>query len=217
MSATSGCARAFAGDGALADHSRRPHRSPNHCDAAVEARVLVVREAHPAWGARKIAHCLKRDGVEPPARSTVHEILRRHGLVQASGAWTSGAISAIREGGAQPALADGLQGLRCALADGASCHPLTVIDDHSRYALCLGACANQQSQTVQQQLTTTFRRYGLPQAFFVDNGSPWGDPSGARLDASSAVWLLKLGVDLVHMPGPTIRRAAARTSASIAP
>ena len=38
------------------------------------------------------------------------------------------------------------------------------------------------AQTVQQQLTTTFRRYGLPQAFFVDNGSPWGDPSGRALD-----------------------------------
>ena len=42
-----------------------------------------------------------------------------------------------------------------------------------------GPAPIEQSQTVQQQLTTTFRRYGLPEAFFVDNGSPWGDPSGA--------------------------------------
>src|ERR1700758_3977921 len=54
--------RALAGDEVLADRSRRPHRTPNHCDAAAEARVLAIRQAHPAWGARKIAHCLKRDG-----------------------------------------------------------------------------------------------------------------------------------------------------------
>ena len=84
-----------------------------------------------------------------------------------------------------------------ALADGASCHPLTLIDDHSRYALCISACANQQSPTVQQQLTTTFRRHGLPQALFVDNGSPWSDPSGAPW-TKLRVWLPKLDVDLIH-------------------
>lgn len=188
--------RAFAGDGALADHSRRPHRSPNHCDAAVEARVLVVREAHPAWGARKIAHCLKRDGVEPPARSTVHEILRRHGLVRPAEHGHQGPYQRFEKEAPNLLWQMDFKG-EMALADGASCYPLTVIDDHSRYALCIGACANQQSQTVQQQLTTTFRRYGLPQAFFVDNGSPWSDPSGAPW-TKLGVWLLKLGVDLWH-------------------
>src|SRR5882724_7043891 len=71
-------ARARAGDEELADRSRRPHHSPERSDAATEERVLAVRDAHPAWGARKIARRLERDGVAPPARSTVHEILRRH-------------------------------------------------------------------------------------------------------------------------------------------
>ncbi len=44
--------------------SRRPHASPRRIgsEAAVEAQVLAIRDQHPAWGARKIAHCLKRDG-----------------------------------------------------------------------------------------------------------------------------------------------------------
>ena len=42
-----------------------------------------------------------------------------------------------------------------------------------------------------------FRRYGLPDAFFVDNGSPWGDSSGQRWTRFS-VWLLKLGIDVLH-------------------
>ena len=41
-------ARFAAGDDALADRSRRPHRSPRGSDAAAEAQVLAVRDAHPA-------------------------------------------------------------------------------------------------------------------------------------------------------------------------
>jgi hypothetical protein len=83
------------------------------------------------------------------------------------------------------------------LGNGASCHPLTMIDDHSRFALCLAACANEQGTTVKTHLGMTFRRYGLPEAMFVDNGGPWG----FTLDepwTGLGVWLLKLGVNLIH-------------------
>ncbi|MHC4048082.1 DDE-type integrase/transposase/recombinase, partial [Bradyrhizobium sp. 23AC] len=83
------------------------------------------------------------------------------------------------------------------LANGTRCHPLTVVDDHSRYVLCLKACADEQRLTVQDHLTTTFRCYGLPEAFYTDNGSPWGDTSGVRWTGLK-VWLLKLGVRVVH-------------------
>jgi hypothetical protein len=71
------------------------------------------------------------------------------------------------------------------------------VDDHSRYVLCLKACANEQRTTVQDHLTSTFRRYGLPDALYTDNGSPWGDTSGDRW-TGLRVWLLKLGVWVVH-------------------
>jgi transposase InsO family protein len=188
--------RALAGDGTLADRSRRPHRSPSHCDAAAEAQVLAVRQAHPAWGARKIGRCLERDGVTPPARSTVHEILRRHGLVRPPEHSHQGQYQRFEKEAPNQLWQMDFKG-EMSLSNGSLCHPLTVIDDHSRYALCLGACANQQTQTVQVQLTATFRRYGLPDAFFVDNGSPWGDASGAQW-TRLGVWLLKLGVDVWH-------------------
>jgi hypothetical protein len=84
-----------------------------------------------------------------------------------------------------------------ALTGGGRCHPLTVIDDHSRYNVCLEACADEQARTVRQRLEGTFRRYGLPEAFFVDNGGPWGDSSGQRWTRLT-VWLLKLGVVVLH-------------------
>src|SRR3974390_1986298 len=69
------------GDTALEDRSRRPHFSPGRSGAEMEALVLAVRDAHPAWGARKIARCLVREGHNVPAHSTVHAILRRHGRI----------------------------------------------------------------------------------------------------------------------------------------
>ena len=188
--------RFASGDTELADRSRRPHTSPNRSEAAVEGLVLSVRDRHPAWGARKIALCLERDyGVKSPALSTVHEILRRNGRIvlppggpRASQRFEMPAPNMLWQ--------MDFKGWR-PLADGNRCHPLTILDDHSRYALSLEACANEQGTTVQNRLELVFRRYGLPDAFFVDNGTPWGDSSGQRW-TRLGVWLLKLGIRVLH-------------------
>jgi len=164
-------------------------------DAAIEACVLAVRDAHPAWGARKIARCLEREGMESPALSTVHEILRRNGCIVAP---AGGPVAQQRFEKPAPNLLWQMDFKGwVTLGDGSRCHPLTVLDDHSRYDLCLQACANEQGSTVQGRLELTFRRYGLPEAFFVDNGSPWGDSSGQRW-TRLGVWLLKLGISVLH-------------------
>src|ERR1700694_5015448 len=47
----------------LADRSRRPHRSPLRTAAAVEVEVLRIREdSNNAWGGRKIARVMERNG-----------------------------------------------------------------------------------------------------------------------------------------------------------
>jgi transposase InsO family protein len=179
----------------LADRSRRPHTSPKRTNAEIETRILAVRVAHPAWGARTIAHVLKKDGLQPPAVSTVHEILRRHDRI---GAPLGGPPAKLRFEMPAPNLLWQMDFKGWVpLANETRCHPLTILDDHSRYNLCLEACANERGSTVRERLELTFRRYGLPEAFFVDNGTPWGDPSGecwTRL----GVWLLKLGVEVWH-------------------
>lgn len=188
--------RWLAGEEELADRSRRPLAIPNRSDAEAEARVLRVRDAHPAWGARKIVRCLEREGFDPPAASTVHAILVRHGRVAAPTGTGGQAYQRFEKEAPNRLWQMDFKGW-VALANGMRCHPLTMVDDHSRYALCLQACANEQSTTVQGHLETTFRRYGLPDAMFVDNGTPWGDASGARW-TRLGVWLLKLGVELLH-------------------
>jgi transposase InsO family protein len=141
-------ARHMAGDADLEDRSRRPRRSPARCEAAIEALALAVRDAHPAWGARKIARCLSRQGPAPPAVSTVHAILRRHGRVDPPAGKPGQPYQRFEMEAPNLLWQMDFKG-HVPLGDGASCHPLTVIDDHSRYALCLAACANEQGGTVQ--------------------------------------------------------------------
>ena len=183
------------GDQELGDRSRRPHASPGRCEAALEGLVLRVRDGHPAWGARKIVRCLERDGIDPPALSTAHEILRRHGRIVAAPG-TPRATQRFEKSAPNLLWQMDFKGW-IRLANGARCHPLTMVDDHSRYVPCLAACGDEQGATVRGHLQTTFRHYGLPDALFVDNGGPWGDASGAPWTRLS-VWLLKLGVAVWH-------------------
>jgi transposase InsO family protein len=184
-----------AGERDLADRSRRPHGSPWRSSPELEARVVAVRAAHPAWGARKIAHVLRREGLAAPAVSTVHAILTRHGLVMPA----QGGPPASRR--FEMAAANLLWQMDfkgwIRLGDGRPCHPLTLIDDHSRFCPGLEACLDQREATVRTCLTRIFSRHGLPEALFVDNGPPWGDSRGAPW-TKLRVWLTRLGVGLIH-------------------
>ena len=188
-------ARWSGGDHALDDRSRRPLRSPGRSSAEEEARVVAVRQAHPAWGARKIVAALAREGITAPAASTVHAILARRGLVTPP---PGGEPASLRFEKTAPNLLwqmDFKGWIR--LLDGQRCHPLTVIDDHSRYCPALEACADERGATVRSRLEPIFRRHGLPDAMFVDNGGPWGDSQGSKW-TQLRVWLAKLGVALIH-------------------
>jgi len=189
-------ARHAGGDMELADRSRRPRASPKRCAQAVEAAVLAVREAHPVWGARKIAAILKRQGRAPPAVSTIHEILRRHGRIETGAASAGQAFGRFERPEPNELWQMDFKGW-IKLASGTRCHPLTVIDDHSRFCPCLKACSDQTGATVRAHLEEAFGRYGLPQAMFVDNGTPWGEPRGEGW-TKFAVWLLKLGVQVLY-------------------
>src|SRR5688500_14775952 len=51
---------------ALADRSRRPHRSPAAISKWLERQLVAVRKEHPAWGPKKLRAILMRkypDGV----------------------------------------------------------------------------------------------------------------------------------------------------------
>ena len=179
----------------MADRSRRPQHSPRRSEPAIEQKVLAIRDQY-GWGARKIKSCLERAGQGPLAKSTVHAILMRHERVTKAPEKTVGAYQRFAQERPNQLWQMDFKG-HFRLGNQERCHPLTVLDDHSRYALCLQACRNEQTGTVQQQLTATFRRYGLPERMLMDNGSPWGNDL-AHQYTPLTVWLLRLGVGVTH-------------------
>jgi transposase InsO family protein len=184
------------GAAGLADRSRRPWSSPGATPAALEEAVLRVRQAHPAWGGRKIRArllVLKYQGV--PAASTITAILRRHDLLDPAESGKHRAWKRFEAPAPNDLWQMDFKG-HFPLDQG-RCHPLTVLDDHSRYALGLEACVDEKGATVKQRLTGIFRRYGLPKKMLMDNGSPWGGDA-AHLYTPLTVWLLKLGVKVGH-------------------
>ena len=75
---------------ALSDRSRRPVRYANQLPAQIEGLIVGLKGDKPHWGARKIRELLVRrlDGdVRVPAKSTIHAVLHRHGLVKPTGRW----------------------------------------------------------------------------------------------------------------------------------
>src|SRR5882724_5870212 len=67
----------------LTDRSRRPYRYAHQLPVQVENYILNVKREHTSWGARKIRERLNRRffGIKIPAKSTIHAVLDRHGLV----------------------------------------------------------------------------------------------------------------------------------------
>ena len=187
-------ARLRAGEGAQ-DRSRRPHTSPRQTPVALEQAILDLRRAHPAWGARKIARRLQDLGTPPPSVSCVHAILARNGCITPP---LGGGPALGRFEREAPNLLWQMDFKgKVHLRNGHWCFPLTIIDDHSRYAVGLRACANEQMATVRDQLETILRQHGLPLAFYTDNGNPWGTGVPGQW-TRLRVWLLKLGIDLIH-------------------
>lgn len=180
----------------LGDQSRRPHASPGRTKDAVERAILELRDAHPVWGARKLRRRLENLGWrELPAPSTVQAILLRHGRIDP--AQSSQHTPWQRFEHEAPNALWQMDFKGHFTVGSAPCHPLTVLDDHSRYSLCLQACADQRGTTVQARLTSAFRRYGLPQRMAMDNGPPWGD-SPEHPYTPLVAWLIRLGVSVSH-------------------
>ena len=179
----------------LADRTHRPHTSPGQTPPEVEAAVLTLRAEFPTWGGRKIARRLRDLGMAGvPSPSTVTEVLRRHGLLSGR-AGQPRAFTRFEHKAPNDLWQMDFKGhVRC--GDG-RCHPLTVLDDHSRYNVVLQACPDERTETVQAALTLAFREYGLPQRIATDNGAPWGNGPGHPY-TPLGVWLLRLGIAISH-------------------
>lgn len=83
------------------------------------------------------------------------------------------------------------------MANGIRCHPLTTIDDCSRFALCVDAKDNERYEGVTESFSRMFEIYGLPLSILCDNGNPWGT-SQLTGYTRFEVWLMQLDILPIH-------------------
>lgn len=181
----------------LIDRSRRPHHSPLQVSEDIEKAVLEVRGSHQTWGGRKIRAVLLRQGLaDVPAASTITTILARHQLLDPTEREKHQPWQRFEHDAPNRLWQMDYKGYF--KTEAAICHALTILDDHSRFSICLKACANEKRETVQEALLEMFRRYGLPERMTMDNGSPWGVSLPERALTQLELWLIRLGIRVGH-------------------
>ena len=184
------------GDDGLIDQSRRPLNSPSKTPQQMEQAVLMVRQQHPAWGGRKIKRRLENVGYQGvPAPSTITAILKRGDRITKEEARKHKPFVRFQRSAPNELWQMDFKG-HLPSPEG-RCHPFTLLDDYSRYAIALRACEDETAETVKGCLTETFRQYGLPYQILMDNGSPWGSDR-EHIYTPLTVWLIRLGILVTH-------------------
>src|SRR5450631_4008939 len=189
----------------LTDRSRRPYRYANQLPFQVENYILNVKREHGSWGARKIRERLVRrfSDIKIPAKSTIHAVLDRHGLVERRGRLRRRAQGTALSLGKTP------NELWCTdykgeflLGNHQYCYPLTVTDHASRFLLTCEALSSTKEDFAFTIFERLFKERGLPAQIRSDNGVPFASAHALFNLSKLAVWWLRLGIGIERIkPG----------------
>ena len=190
---------------ALTDRSRRPYRQANRLPFQVENLILQIKKEWPHWGAPKIRERLTTHfpAVTPPAKSTIHAVLDRHGLVNKK------RRRRYKAQGTDLSHAQLPNELWCTdykgefmMGNRKYCYPLTVTDFSSRFLICCEGLESTQEQLAFTVFERVFKEYGLPKSIRSDNGVPFASPNALYGLSRLAVWWLRLGIQIERIkPG----------------
>jgi transposase InsO family protein len=194
------------GSEALSDRSRRPVRYANQLPHQIETLIVRFKREKPHWGARKIRELLVRrlDGdLRIPAKSTIHAVLHRNGLVKGL------KRPRHRPTGTPLSVGTSPNDLWCVdfkgefkLGNGQYCYPLTVTDHASRYLLLCEALESTREATAITAFEQLFVERGLPSFIRSDNGVPFASPNALFNLSRLSVWWLRLGIAIERIqPG----------------
>jgi putative transposase len=181
----------------LEDRSRKPCSSPHQTPQHVVEAIIAVRGRHPSWGAKKLLSILHKHhpNWSVPGRSTVCDILRRHGLVPKQRHRRH-----IGHPGKPTTLIAAPNDVWSAdvkgqfkTADGLYCYPLTVADGYSRFLLGCQALSSTRVAEAKPVFTRLFKAFGVPKRIRTDTGVPLATNTLGRLSQRSA-WWVRLGI-----------------------
>lgn len=180
----------------LEDYSRAPHTTANRTSAEMEALILACRMEHPAWGPRKLERYLQDRGYRGlPCRSTIGNILLRNGCIDPAESEKHQAWERFERSKPNSLWQMDFKG-EFRMLNGELCYPLTILDDYSRYSLCVQACPNLRYESFYPVFRNILTEYGLPREILCDHGKPWGDSKGGI--TRFEVQMMMLGILPIH-------------------
>jgi putative transposase len=189
----------------LTNTSRRPYRYAHQLPFQVENFILNVKREHTSWGARKIRERFIRrfSDIKIPAKSTIHAVLDRRGLVERRGRLRR------RAQGTALSLGQKSNELWCTdykgeflLGSHQYCYPLTVTDHASRYLLTCEALSSTKEDYAFIVFERLFKERGLPSNVRSDNGVPFASAHALFNLSKLSVWWLRLGIGIERIkPG----------------
>src|SRR2546423_1404570 len=195
-----------AGSAGMTERSRAPHACPHRTPAKIEALILTARMEY-GWGAKKLLQMLRTraPAIAWPARSTVNDILERHGRLRKHRRrkqWTHPGATPLetqRPNQVWPADFKGQFKTR----DGQYCYPLTVTDHFSRTLLARRGLSSVKTEEAKPVFRALFREVGLPEAIRTDNGTPFAS-TGIHGLCGLNVWWMQLGIvhQRIHPASP---------------
>ena len=189
----------------LTDRCRRPVRYANQLPLQIEKFILRIKQEKPSWGAPKIRERLARlyPDIATPAKSTIHAILDRKGLV------TRRKRTRPRAQGTGLSYGKAPNDLWCAdykgefmLGNRQYCYPLTITDFRSRYLLACEGLETTKEVFAFDVFERVFKDFGLPRAIRTDNGVPFASAWALFGLSKLSVWWLRLGIGIERIkPG----------------
>ncbi len=180
----------------LSDKSHEALFKPRKTPIEKEELIVYTRLEHPTWGPRKLKRFLYNKGYDNlPATSTIADILRRNDFISLEASEAHTPWKRFQKDTPNDMWQMDFKG-NFGLLDGTRCFPLTILDDYSRYSLCVNAMSNEQWIPTKACLEGVFREYGLPFSMLCDNGNPWG--SNCVGYTLFDVWMMQLDVLPIH-------------------
>jgi len=188
----------YLSDEGLSDKSKAPFYTPNKTPADIEKIIINARNKEPALGAIKIARILKNEGYnEIPCASTINTILKRNNMITKEASLAATPHKRFEKEAPNIMWQADFKG-HYAAQNGIRCHPLSLLDDHSRYALCGDVLENERLKDTKSSFQKAFKTYGLPKILLCDNGNPWGNSQTTGF-TKFEVWLMELGILTIHI------------------
>lgn len=177
--------------------SRRPKSSPEATPLKVVKAIVALRTKHRFLGGAKIGMILKNRGLAMvPSGTTITSILRDLDMLDKKACSDAKRFVRFVKNRSNEMWQFDFKG-HFLLKDGTRCHPLTGIDDYSRFCICCEPLTHERKETVIPVFERLFREYGLPFSILCDNGSPWGVPYGRGISCFETR-MMELGVLVLH-------------------